>query len=46
VDVWLEGRRSTTITAPAGDVTRVEIDPEGFLPDVNRSNNVWTSSDR
>jgi aminopeptidase N len=46
VDVWLEGRRSTTITAPAGDVTRVEIDPEGFLPDVNRSNNVWTPSDR
>jgi hypothetical protein len=25
-----------------GTVTRVEVDPEQFFPDVNRRNNVWT----
>ena len=46
VDVWLEGQRTATITAPSGTVERVEIDPGGFLPDVDRSNNTWTPSDR
>lgn len=42
VDVWLEGRREATATLPGGTVTRVEIDPEQYLPDVDRDNNVWT----
>lgn len=43
VDVWLDGSVRTTIMVE-GDapVTRVEIDPEGDFPDVDRSNNVWT----
>lgn len=41
VDVWLGDRRETTLRFEPGTVTRVEIDPEGFLPDVDRSNNVW-----
>lgn len=42
VSVWLEGRTETTVTLPAGDVVRVEIDPDRYLPDVNRANNRWT----
>lgn len=46
VDHWLEGHRTATLTAPAGKVRRVEIDPTGFLPDIDRSNNTWSSSDQ
>lgn len=45
VKIWLDGRRTTTLNAPSGDVRRVEIDPERFLPDVDRSNNTWTAPD-
>jgi len=32
-----------TVSIPVqGRVTRVEVDPEQFFPDVNRRNNVWT----
>jgi hypothetical protein len=41
VEPWLSGARTQTGTFPAGTVTRVEIDPDMFLPDVDRSNNVW-----
>jgi len=44
VKIWLDGRRTTTLNAPSGDVRRVEIDPGGFLPDVDRTNNLWTAS--
>jgi len=44
VDVWMEDHRSTTVTLPDGDVTRVAIDPDEFLPDVDRSNNTWSAS--
>jgi hypothetical protein len=44
VEPWLLGERSQTLRAPAGSVTRVEIDPEQFLPDVNRSNNLWKAA--
>jgi hypothetical protein len=37
------GTRSVTVTIPvSGTVTRVAIDPEQFLPDINPRNNVWT----
>ena len=37
--------RSVTVSIPVqGTVTRVEVDPEQFFPDVNRRNNVWTGS--
>ncbi|MDG5767550.1 M1 family metallopeptidase [Balneolales bacterium ANBcel1] len=39
--VWLEGRRSTEITIPERNVTRVVIDAERALPDINRQNAVW-----
>jgi aminopeptidase N len=41
VEVWLAGVRSTTVTVPGG-VTRVEIDPEQYFPDLDRANNVWS----
>jgi hypothetical protein len=41
VETWLSGARETNLTFPAGEVIEVEIDPEGYLPDVNRENNVW-----
>lgn len=42
VDVWLEGRRQTAVAFPGGRVQKVEIDPENYLPDVDKKNNVWT----
>ena len=42
VDVWLRGERQTALTFDPGSVSRVEIDPEQFFPDVDRENNVWT----
>jgi Peptidase family M1 domain len=41
VDVWLSDKREATVRFEAGTVSRVEIDPGKFLPDVDRSNNVW-----
>jgi hypothetical protein len=28
-----------------GTATSVTLDPEGYFPDVDRSNNTWTASD-
>jgi hypothetical protein len=46
VEHWLEGNRSYEITLEpsAGAVTRVEIDPAGYTPDVDRQNNLWPRS--
>ncbi len=40
---WLSGELSAEIRIPAsaGEVSRVEIDPEQGFPDKDRSNNVW-----
>jgi hypothetical protein len=45
VDVWLSGATSTTVNV-ASAVSRVAIDPDRLFPDVNRANNVWTSTNR
>ncbi len=43
VEYWLEGHTRFEIEVPAaaGSVTRVEVDPEGLVPDVDRDNNIW-----
>jgi hypothetical protein len=42
VEGWLSGSRHATLRVPGGaSVTRIEIDPEGAFPDVDRSNQVW-----
>lgn len=41
VDVWLSGDRTATLTFPSGNVAHVEIDPDEYLPDVDRTNNIW-----
>ena len=42
VDVWLNGARTVTErVAAAPAVTRVEIDPEGAFPDIERGDQVW-----
>ena len=42
--VWLSGARSYVVrVARAPDVTRVEIDPDGYFPDTDRSNQLWRS---
>ena len=42
VEGWLQGRRemSASITTQA-DIIGVEIDPQGYFPDIDRSNNLW-----
>lgn len=42
VDVWLGGAREADVTFEAGDVTSVQLDPDRFLPDVDRTNNSWS----
>jgi hypothetical protein len=43
VDVWLTGaRRHVVRVAARPEITRVEIDPDGLFPDVDRANQVWT----
>ncbi len=42
VDHWLQGHRTREIRlADSQQVERVQIDPEGLFPDVNRQNNTW-----
>ena len=45
VQTWLGGEREAVLTFSAGDVVRVEIDPDTFILDANRTNNVWTPDD-
>ncbi len=43
VETWLGGARAATLRIPAGSpVVRVEIDPSGAWPDIDRRNNLWT----
>ena len=42
VDVWLGGQDEAVARFEGGEVARVEIDPEGRFPDVDRADNVWT----
>jgi hypothetical protein len=43
VERWLEGATRQVLTFPAsGPVERIEIDPERWFPDTDRSDNVWT----
>lgn len=42
VDVWLAGARRHVVRVPATPtVVRVEIDPDGLFPDLDRANQVW-----
>ncbi len=43
VEHWLAGNRRYEITLDpgVGAVTRVELDPAGYAPDVDRANNIW-----
>jgi Peptidase family M1 domain len=42
VDVWLSGaRRYVLHVAASPRVAKVEIDPDGLFPDINRDNQIW-----
>jgi hypothetical protein len=43
VNHWLQGEVSAQILIPssAGEVIRVELDPDQHFPDIDRNNNVW-----
>ncbi|MGH7566481.1 MAG: M1 family aminopeptidase, partial [Gemmatimonadota bacterium] len=44
VDEWLRGTVAASVSVVASPaITKVEIDPERDFPDVDRSDNVWTS---
>jgi hypothetical protein len=43
VNVWLTGARSYVQHVDSTpEIIRVEIDPDGLFPDINRANQVWT----
>ena len=41
VEHWLAGNDTFEIDVGVESVTRVEIDPTGYAPDVDRANNLW-----
>jgi len=43
VEHWLAGNTTYEISVPAdaGRVTRVDLDPDGYVPDVDRQNDFW-----
>ena len=43
VEVWFEGNHYVYLTELPARVTRVVIDPDGRLPDLNRRNNTWSA---
>jgi hypothetical protein len=45
VQPWLNGKRTVTVTLPAGSVTSVTLHPDQVLPDLDLSNNEWTAAD-
>jgi hypothetical protein len=44
VEPWMNGNRQTTITLDR-PAARIEIDAARYLPDVDRSNNVWIAGE-
>lgn len=42
IETWLSGVTTTTLSFRPGQVKSVEIDPEGYIHDVDRTNNVKT----
>jgi hypothetical protein len=43
VEIWREGSRYAYHVDEHDLIRRVELDPNGYLPDINRRNNVWES---
>ena len=41
VSEWLSGQTEVQLRFPPGEITRIEIDPDGFILDADRSDNVW-----
>ncbi len=41
VETWLQNKAITFDLPVTQDVTQVQVDPEGALPDLNRGNNIW-----
>ena len=40
--IWAEpGQKSVTATTPIGEITKVEIDRNNDIPELNRQNNLW-----
>lgn len=45
VETWLAGATEAVLTVPPGSsVVRVEIDPEGLFPDIDRDNDLWAAA--
>jgi aminopeptidase N len=42
VETWLQEARMATVVFSGGEPVRVEIDRDRHLPDMNRSNNIWS----
>ena len=42
VDAWMAGEREQIVIVPRKDVATVVIDPDRYLPDVKRDNNIWS----
>jgi hypothetical protein len=43
--VWAGTRTATDSVATSGDLQKVTIDPDGYYPDLDRSNNEWEAVD-
>lgn len=45
VDPWLDGKRRVEVVLEGGAVSRMVLNPDGVLPDLDRSNDRWTASE-
>jgi hypothetical protein len=46
VQPWLDGKRSVEVRLEGGTVTEVHLHPDERLPDLDLSNNTWSSSNQ
>ncbi len=42
---WLAGATEAAVTFPAGDVARVDLNPDGFVFDADPTNDAWSADD-
>ena len=41
VETWLSGATTATVTFPPGALSQITLDPDGYLVDVDQTNDVW-----
>ena len=43
---WTDREKEVVIPIPVGNIVKVEIDPDGWMADINPDNNVWPKEEK